>query len=257
MRTRAIVTAAGIGVAAATGAWAHHAMEFIETESYSTSRKGEGLFHLHYDYYSEDKNDPALDHWEFTPGLAYGFTDRFMGDVHIHYASFEKGLLVEEQQAEFGEEGPSPFLEAVALTLQYRVTEGAPVEVGVAGTFEQPFDRAEELLGSDQVFEGTLILARGFGNHGNVTLNLIAGIEDEEDYQEFALGVKYPLAGDAHGITAGVEFLGDLEDVEETWSILPGIYLPLGGEQTLLKTGVEVGHDMDYTRANITLMHRF
>lgn len=236
--------------------FAHHALEYIETESYSTSRKGEYLFHLHYDLMSEDKDDPRQDHWELTPGVAYGITDRLMFDAHVHYASFENGLLVEERQAEFEPDGPSPFLEAAAFTLQYRLSEGWPVEVAVAGTYEAPFDRAEDLLGSEEVYEGTLILAREFGGHGNVTLNLTYGEEGGDDYQDYALGVRNALTDDPHGVAAGLEILGDLEEIEDAWSVLPGIYFPLN-EQTLMKTGLEIGNGQDYTRANITLMHRF
>lgn len=237
-------------------ALAHHALEYIDTESYSTARKGEYLFHLHYDLMSEDKNDPRQDHWELTPGLAYGITDRLMFDAHVHYASFENGLVVEERQAEFEPDGPSPFLEAAAFTLQYRVSEGWPVEVAVAATWEVPFERAEDLLGSEEVYEGTLILAREFGAHGNVTLNLTWGTEGREDYQEYALGVRNALTDDPHGVAAGLEVLGDFDDFEDAWSVLPGIYFPLN-EQTLLKTGLEIGNGQDYTRANVTLMHRF
>lgn len=241
---------------AARPAAAHHALEYIEVESYSTSRQGEYLFHLHYDLMAEDKNDPTQDHWELTPGIAYGITDRLMFDAHVHYASFENGLLVEEQQAEFEPNGPSPFLEAAAFTLQYRLTQGWPVEIAVAGTYELPMDRAEELLGSEEVYEGTLILARSFGTHGNVTLNLTAGTEGDEDYQEFGLGVRNALTDDPHGVAAGLEVFGDFDDLEDAWSVLPGIYFPLS-EQTLVKTGLELGKNQDYTRANVTLMHRF
>jgi hypothetical protein len=241
---------------AARPAAAHHALEYIETESYSTSRAGEWLFHLHYDLMSEDKDDPTQDHWELTPGLAYGITDRLMLDAHVHYAGFENGLIVEERQAEFEPHGPSPFVEAAAFTLQYRLTQGWPVNVAVAGTFELPMDRAEELLGSEEVYEGTLILAREFGTHGNVTLNLTAGWEGDEDYQEYALGVRNALTSDPHGVAAGVEILGDFDEFEDNWSVLPGIYFPLS-EQTLVKTGLEIGNSQDYTRANVTLMHKF
>lgn len=237
-------------------AHAHHALEYIDTESYSTSRAGEGLFHLHFDLMSEDKNDPTQDHWELTPGVAYGITDRLMFDAHVHYASFENGLIVEERQAEFEPNGPSPFLEAAAFTLQYRLTQGGPVNVAVAGTYELPMDRAEDLLGSEEVYEATLILAREFGTHGNVTLNLTTGWEGDEDYQEYSVGVRNALTDDPHGVAAGLEILGDFDDIEDSWSVLPGVYFPLS-EQTMLKTGLEIGNGQDYTRANVTIMHRF
>ncbi len=56
----------------------HHAMEFIELESYNTASKGEVVFHLHFDYMVDDKNNPDLDHWEYTPGFSYGITNRLM-----------------------------------------------------------------------------------------------------------------------------------------------------------------------------------
>ena len=43
----------------------HHAMEYIEMESYSTAMKGEFIFHLHFDYMVNDDSNPALDHWEY------------------------------------------------------------------------------------------------------------------------------------------------------------------------------------------------
>lgn len=249
-------TAALVVALLAAPALAHHALEFIELESYSTSRKGEGLFHLHYDYMSEDKDDPRQDHWELTPGFAYGITDRLMFDVHGHYAKFNNGLLVEERQPEFEPDGPPPFFEALAFTLQYRVTEGAPIDVAVSASYELPLDRAKDLLGSEEGYEGTLILTRNFGVHGNVTVNLTAGWEGDEDYQEWGIGVRESLTGQPHGTAAGLEVLGSFDDFEESWSILPGVYIPLN-EQTLLKTGFEIGKDADYTRANLTLMHRF
>lgn len=235
---------------------AHHAMEFIETESYTTSRRGEFLFHLHYDYYVEDKLDPGLDHWEVTPGLAYGITDRLMFDVHTHFAKFGNGLLEEDQRETYAPNGPSPFMEAAAFTLQYRLTEGWPVEVGLAATYELPYSRAKSLLGSEEAIEGTLILARSFGQHGVIVLNLTAGWEGDEDYQEFALGVKESLTGDAHGVSAGVELLGSFDDFKDSLTVLPGIYFPLG-QQAILKTGIEFGLDNDYLRYSAIVMHRF
>ncbi len=240
----------------ATSATAHHALEFIELESYSTARKGERLFHLHYDFMSEDQNDPRQDHWELTPGFAYGITDRLMFDVHGHYAKFKNGLIVEERQAEFEPDGPSPFWEAFAFTLQYRLTEAAPIDVAVSASYELPLDRAKELLDSEESYEGTLILTRNFGVHGNVTVNLTAGWEGGDDYQEWGIGVRESLTGEPHGAAGGIELLGSFDDFEDSWSVLPGIYFPLN-EQTILKTGFEIGKSADYTRANITLMHRF
>ncbi len=236
---------------------AHHAMEFIETESYTTPLKGESVVYVRYDFMSEDKQDPALDRWEWTPGYAVGLTDRLMFDIHTHYAQFNAGHLVEEEQERFEDRDPSPFFEAVAVSLQYRVTEGKWLDVAVAGRVEVPFKRARDWLDAEEVYEGVLIFSTPFGTHGNVTLNLIYGMEGSDDHWEFALGVKSPLSAHPHGIAGGIELLGDLDDIEDTWSIIPGVYIPVGGPETILKTGVEIGKNAESTAFSISLMHLF
>lgn len=242
---------------AATGAWAHHALEFIETESYTTPRQGEGIFYLRYDYMAPDKNDPTLDRWEWTPGLAYGLTDRLMFDVHTHYAKFGTGHLVEEEQEKFSDRDPSPFFEAVAMSLQYRVTEGAWLDVAVAGHVEIPLQRARDWLDAEEVYEGVLILSKPFGTHGNVTLNLIYGVEGSDDHKEYALGVKVPLSSNPHGIAGGLEILGELDDLSDSWSVIPGVYIPVVGEETIFKVGCEIGKNADSTAISISIMHVF
>ena len=260
---RIVLLAAGLSLWGAGGrAWAHHAMEFIEMESYATARHGEKVFHLHYDYMADDLDDPTLDHWELTPGLSYGITGRLMADVHTHFASFESGHVVEERRAEFEPNGPSPFFEAMAVALQYRLTEGWPVELAVAGTWEIPFQRSEDLLGSeDHVFQGVLVLSRDIGEHGNLCANFCYEVEGDEDEWGWALGVKNPISADPHGIAAGVELMGDFEG--HRWSVLPGIYAPVS-ETIILKTGFEFGREKtedgewaDTLRANLTMMYRF
>lgn len=258
MRTTGL--AAAIGLMLAGGALAHHAMEYIEMESYTTARKGESVFHLHYDYRVDDQDNSDLDHWEFTPGVSYGIVDRLMFDIHTHFAKFGADHVVEERRDEFAPNGPSPFMEAVAASLQCRVTEGWLLDVGVVGTIEIPFGRAEDLLGSeDNVYEGLLILAREFEGHRNVTLNFGYEREGDEDDVFWAVGAKAPLSVDPHGIAAGVEIMGSFEDASDNWSILPGVYMPLAAQNVTFKTGLEFGKadGADAVRANITLMYRF
>ncbi len=241
---------------------AHHAMEYVEMESYSTAKRGEKVFHLHYDYMVDDSDDPALDHWEFTPGLSYGITDRLMLDIHTHFAKFGRGHVVDARQAEFEPYGPSPFLEAMAVALQYRLTEGWPVNVAVAGTWEIPFPRAEEVLGrTDGVWAGTLIVSYEFGAHGNACANLNYEREGDEDEWSGALGIKNTISADPHGIAAGIELMGDFNG--HRWSLLPGLYAPIS-ETITLKTGIELGQEKDdeghwaeTVRANVTLQYRF
>ncbi len=238
---------------------AHHAMEFIELESYRTTNKGEFMFHFHYDYMVDDAGNPKLDHWELTPGISVGITDRLMFDIHTHFAKFGYDHLVEENTA-YRPLGPSPFMEAVAGCLQYQISDGWPVEVAVAAGLEVPFNRAEELLGSeDLVYSGVLILGKDFSEHQSFTFNLCYEVEGEEDAFMWGAGFKTPLTADPHGVSAGVEFMGLFEDAGDNWSILPGVYLPLGTRNLILKTGIETGKGggADIMRSNLTLICLF
>lgn len=245
------------GIWAYTTAHAHHAMEFIETESYSTIPKGGLLFYLHYDYKADDKNDADVDRWEFTPGISYGITDRLMVDIHAHYAKFKNGHIVEERQEEFEPDGPPPFVEAASFTLQYRVTEGWWLDVAVVGSIEVPFSRAKDLLDAEEVYSGALILSHTFPQHANITLNLIYSLEGGDDEWEYALGFKTPLTRDPHSIAAGIEWVGGFDDFEDAWSVVPGIYMPIGSPDTVLKTGIQLGKGMDETRFHVSLMQQF
>jgi hypothetical protein len=250
-----------VGVAMLAGsAMAHHAMEYIEMESYSTAKRGESVLHLHYDYMVDDADNPDLDHWEFTPGISYGITDRMMLDVHTHFAGFGIDHIADEERAQYEPNGPSPFMEAVAGSVQYRVVEDWLLDIAVVGTIEVPFNRAETLLGSeDNVYAGMLIIGKDFGEHSNITLNLGYEEEGDESDTSWALGVKTPISADPHGIAAGIELMGSFEDTGDNWSILPGVYMPLGSRNITLKSGLEFGKadGADAMRANVTLMYRF
>jgi hypothetical protein len=247
-------------IAASTPAAGHHAMEYIEMESYEIARRGEFVFHLHYDYMVDNACNPREDHWELTPGLSYGVIDKLMLDVHTHFAKFGADLVVEDERAGYEPMGPSPMFEAMAVSLQYPLTEGWPVNVAVIGTLEVPFSDAERLLGSeDLIYEGVVILGMDFGLHSNVTVNLGYEREGEEDALSWALGIKRPISDDPHGIAAGVEVMGSGEEVNDNWSVLPGVYMPLGAPNVILKTGLEFGKGEGAVtrRANITLMYQF
>ncbi len=252
-----------LAVALSEGISAHHAMEYIQIESYETARKGQYVFHLHFDYMVDDQDNPMLDHWELTPGFSMGITNRLMFDVHTHFAKFGYDHLIADNlefEKSFKPNGPSPFMEAVAGCLQYRLVEDWMLDVAVAAGMEIPFSRSEELLGSENnVYSGALIFGTDFGEHGNVTFNLCYEIEGVEDETFWGVGIKTPLSHDAHGICAGVEIMGSFEKTGDNWSILPGVYMPLGTQNVLLKTGIELGKGdgADITRANLTLMYIF
>ncbi|MEN8153197.1 MAG: hypothetical protein ABFR75_04180 [Acidobacteriota bacterium] len=236
-----------------TTLFSHHAMEYIEMESYNTPFKGEFVFHLHFDYMVENKMNPNLDHWEFTPGISFGITDRLMFDAHTHFAKFGKDHLTCADTDIFGPMGPSPFMEAVAFSLQYRLTKGLPVNIAVAGLFETPFSRSRELLDGKNVLEGILIVNYEFAEHSNITLNIKHGIDGNEKFSEWALGVKTPLSSNPIGIAGGIEVFGDFNG---DLSILAGIYFPLGSENIIFKTGLQFGGEGS-RRANSTMMYRF
>lgn len=236
---------------------AHHAMEYIETESYSTALRGEYIFHAHYDYFVENKQNPQSDHWEFTPGISRGLTNNLMLDVHTHFAKFGNDLILPTQRSSYSPTGPSPFLEAVAFTLQYRFPENSLINVAVIGNYEYPFERSQTLLDGQHVQEIGFIASKSFSGHQNICLNLKVGRDGNETVSMYALAAKTPLSADIHGIAGGVELLGSFQDFQNSWSVLPGIYMPLGTPNTIFKTGLEFGRNMDYMRVNATLMVRF
>ena len=235
-----------------SGLYSHHTMEYISMESYNTLKQGAFSIHLHYDYMVEDSNDPAQDHWEFTPGISFGITDRLMFDAHTHLAKFNVGLLKSDKQAAYSPLGPSPFIEAIALSVQYRILERSFVDLALAVIYEFPMKRSIDLLGGNRVFESVLIVSKNLGSHRNVTINLKYGRDGREDFLEWAVGAKTPLTKDAHGISMGLEIMGDFK---EAWSLLPGIYFPLGGLNTFLKTGIEFS--LNGLHPNITLLYLF
>ncbi len=233
---------------------AHHAMEFISLESYNTAPQGAFVFHLHHDYMIDDRDQPTLDHWELTPGLSYGLTDRLMVDVHGHFAKFGVGHLITPHVEFYQQIGPSPFMEAIAFALQYRITEKAPLEIGITLAYEEPFSRSVELIGGQRVFAAALIVNKAFKGHRNLLVNFYGELEGQEVAYGWGIGFRSPLTPDAHGVAAGVELLGDLNG---DYSILPGIYFPLGMQDIVFKTGLEFAPNQGATRSNITLMYRF
>jgi hypothetical protein len=231
----------------------HHALEYIEMESSSTAAKGWFVFHLHLDYMVDDKDNPRLDHWEYTPGLAYGITDRLMIDVHTHFAKFGVDHVVDSKKSQFEPYGPPPFMEAVAFALQYQITKDFPVDISAAAVYELPFSRSKKLLDGKRVIKGILIMSKTFSNHANMTANLTFGKDGDETIKEWALGAKVPISRDPNGISAGVELLGDFEG---NLSVLGGIYFPLDpAGRIMLKTGIEIGKNS--MRGNGTLMYLF
>lgn len=236
--------------------YAHHAMEFIELESARIAQKGEYLFHVHYDYLVDDSENPDLDHWEYTPGLAYGVFSNLMVDIHFHCAKFGIDHLNLEKQNQFSQSGPSPFIEAFAFSIQAQAVSRDHIQIGWSLTYETPSNRSQNLLGGEEVFAATLIGSLEFAEHRNCTVNFNFESENGEESFGYIAGARMPLTSMSHGIACGLEFLGDLENFSDQVTILPGIYFPISGN-TLMKTGMAFDSGGDFQRLNLSLMHSF
>jgi len=224
-----------------TNLHSHHALEYIDVESYSIAQKNQAVFYLRHDYYVEDKRNAELDHWEITPGVSYGFFKYLMGDIHIHLSKFGTGFIKDGEEV-------SPFFEAFATSLITQITKykSLPIDIAMSFIYEYPFKRARELIGGKQAFEVRLILSRDFLEHSNITLNLYYSIEEgiEHSYG-WMFGTKHPLTSDMHGISGGLELNGDFNGKEIAF--LPGIYIPIS-QNSRLKVGFGLGLNDDGER---------
>ncbi len=216
-----------------SGLFAHHAMEFIDLDGYNTALRGQGIFHLHFDYFVSDPDTATKVHWEVTPGLSYGITDRLLADFHTHLSYFGPPLLKDGQAR-------PPFFEAWTISAQMRFGEEGqyPLDPALVVSFESPYPKARDLLGSTSVMEATLVLSKSFGAHRTVVLNLTAEKEgDNTPAFSWGFGAKTPLGVDPHGPGAGLEFKGTrLDDI----SALLGFYLPVNATM-VFKTGFGFG----------------
>ena len=232
---------------------AHGAKEYIAIDNYNAVEKGEASFYIQFDYMVRDKNDPAMDRWEITPGFSYALADNLDFDVHTHFAKFGNEHIAEEEKSKYAPLGPSPFMEAAAFKLQYNLAQTRAADIALALGYEMPFGRAKDLLDAADVLEGTLILGKYFGVHSNITLNITGAREDGETEFEWAAGFSTPLSRDPHGIAGGIEVFNNFD--MDDWSVLLGICMPVGSENTVFKTGMRFGDDS--IRVTTALMYGF
>ncbi len=241
-------------------AFSHHALEYMDVESYSIAGKKESVFYLRYDYFVDDKSDASLDHWELTPGISYGILKRVMFDAHIHLSKFGRGHFLEG----ISEEETSPFFEAIAPSLIIQLTKykQLPVDIALSLCYEYPFHRSRKLIGGTHTFEGKLILSRDFGVHSNITLNAGGSIDENGDYEVlWMLGAKIPLTSQAHGIAGGIEIEGTHTEEEGAIIFLPGIYFPIS-QSIRMKAGFGAGFTLNEKtvwteKAAVQLMYVF
>ncbi len=233
----------------------HHAMEYIELESAHIPDPGARLLHIHYDYMVEDDANPNLDHWEYTPGAAFGIGWNTMIDVHFHWAKFGADHLTEGAGIT-SPQGPSPFIEAAAFTVQNLLIDHPALQIGWSATWEVPSDKSRDLLDGKEVFSSTLILSKTFFEHQNLTLNASYELENGEECTILAVGGKMPFTQMSHGISGGLEISGDTDDFAESVIYLPGVYFPLSSS-TIIKTGLGFNADFDFHRMSLSLMYNF
>lgn len=206
---------------------AHHAKEYLKTESYALAPKGKFILFNGFDYY---KFNSSFYSWEFTPTLTYGITDRLMAGFHVHYY----------KNSDFS----APFIEAGAVALQYQITKPNTYFLDIAWIteFEFPFKKSRKEMAGAQLLINTLVLSKELSNDMNITMNLRYEQElskDKKHLFEYNLGTKgYPVKS-IEWLEAGLELHGSLGNNAEIY-MTPGIYAELS-KLVVLKAGVSIG----------------
>ena len=209
--------------------FAHHAKEFLRTESYAQAPKGGLVFFSGFDYFKPSYDDSGLDEWEYTPTLLYGISDRLMLGVHTHL------LHIQNESA---------FFEAFAFGLQYQITEPNAwlIDVGLNVEYEIPFQKSRDLIDGKQIVAGTLILSKELPGDINVTSNIHYAKEvkhGDDDELNISLAGKGYIVPSWDWMEAGLELLGTVED-NPSFVIVPGVYMSLS-EDVVFKTGASFG----------------
>lgn len=209
--------------------YAHHAKEFLRTESYAQPPMGGMAIFSGFDYFKPEYRGSANDEWEYTPTIAYGIFDQLMFNFHTHLKHIPNY---------------SPFFEAIATSLQYQVTrpEKYFLDIACALQYEIPLPRSRELLDGKHILTPTLILSKELPHDINVTFNfyysreIAYGSGNEFGY---SAAVKGHIIPSVNWMEAGLEFIGTI-DKDPCLSIVPGIYVSLGN-YIVLKGGSSFG----------------
>ncbi len=213
----------------ASSSFAHHAKEFLRTESYAQAPKGGMIFFGGFDYYKPSYDDSSLDEWEITPTFIYGISDRLTFGIHTHL------LHIDNQSA---------FFEAFAFGFQYQITEPDAwlVDVGLNVEYEIPFQKSRDLIDGKQILAGTLILSKELPGDINVTSNIHYEREvkfGDADELSVSLAGKGHIVPEWDWMEAGIELLGTVED-NPSIVLVPGVYMSLS-EAVIFKTGASFG----------------
>jgi hypothetical protein len=142
-----------------TQLFAHHAKEYLQTESYAQAPQGGLIMFNGFDYFVPDSDNSELDEWEYTPTFIYGITDRLMVNLHTHL------LHINNEPA---------FFEAFAFGFQYQITKPDTwlVDVGMNVEYEIPFQKSRDLIDGRQLIASTLIISKELPHDINLTSNI-------------------------------------------------------------------------------------
>lgn len=233
--------------------FAHHAKEYMILEAYTTPKKGQFYYFTSFNFYKEKKGTDEFNHYEITPILTYGITDRLMGNFHFHISQFnpnaENALLK-----------PKIFLEAYTVGLQYRLTESGEkfFDFAYSIDFEYPSSDSRKWIDGEDLLTNTLIISKELPNDMNITFNL--SYEQEiflggEGSLGWGAGFKIPPSSKISFMEVGMEVTGKFKKSPEI-HIVPGIYIN-PKENMIIKIGPGFGITSDATRFSFNFVFGF
>lgn len=206
---------------------AHHAKEYFNTESYAVSPQGGLILFNGFDYY---QSAPGTYHWEYTPTLIYGLTNRLMLGFHSHY--YQNNNL------------SKPIFEAGAFALQYQLTKPDEqfLDIALITEYEFPYKKSVEQLDGTHLWINTLVLSKELPGDINTTAN----IKYEQELNESkANQFQFNLAGKGHPIPkfdwleGGVELWGTTGSNPELYTTA-GFFAQVS-PKILIKSGITIG----------------
>ncbi len=228
----------------------HHAKEYLVLEAYTTPRKGQFYYFTGFNFFNEKKNQDQFNHYEITPLLTYGITDRFMGSFHFHISQFNPN---EENNLS----KPSIFLEAFTFGVQYRLTEPTEKYFDLAWSisYEYPNNDSRKKIEGKDLFTNTFIISKELTGDMNITFNFSYHQEifyGGESKFSYGAGFKFPPFKKLDFLEMGVEITGDLSE-NPNIHIIPGIYIS-PTQNSLFKIGPGFGVTADATRFSLNIV---
>lgn len=231
----------------------HHAKEYLILEAYSTPKKGQFYYLTSFNFFKEEKGTSAFNHYEITPILIYGITDRLMGNFHFHISGFNPNpdnMLLQ----------PKIFIEAFTAGVQYRLTEPGEKYFNFAYSidFEYPSSNARRYIDGKDLLTNTLIISKELPGDLNITFNI--SYEQEvflggDGGFVWGAGFKIPPFKNIDFLEVGIEFTGDIKKNPNIHAV-PGIYFSPTSNM-LIKVGPGFGITSDATRFSFNFVFGF